>query len=228
MILMQEMEGLYSFENERMCELENLAVSKGYKFVGGIDEAGRGALAGPVVAACVILNGRNIPSGIVDSKSLSVSKRESLYWKIRKTAHCVGIGVVTPRIIDRINILKATELAMKKSITSMYVKPDFLLIDAVKLPGISIHSLSPTKGEQKSVSIAAASIIAKVHRDGIMMSLSKKYPLYGFSLHKGYGTALHKKHLFEYGPSEVHRYSYKPVSEVCDLWRLKNLKYRGQ
>ncbi len=225
---MQEMEELYSFENERMCDLENLAVSKGYRFIGGIDEAGRGALAGPVVAACVILDRRNIPSGIADSKSLGISKRESLYGKIWKTAYCVGIGIVDPRMIDRINILRATELAMKKSITSMYVKPDFLLIDAVKLPGISIHFHSPTKGEQKSVSIAAASIIAKVHRDAIMMSLSKKYPHYDFSLHKGYGTALHKKHLFEYGPSEVHRYSYKPVSEVCNLWRLKNPKYRGR
>jgi len=224
MFLMKKMEAPYYFENERMCELENCAVSKGYRYIGGIDEAGRGALAGPVVAACVILDRQNIPPGIADSKSLSGTKREFLYERICKTALCVGIGTVDPSMIDRINILRATRLAMKQSVTAMCINPDFLLIDAVKLLDISINSLSPVKGEQKSVSIAAASIIAKVHRDRIMVELSNTYPYYGFSSHKGYGTAMHKKYLLEYGPSKVHRYSYKPVSEVCTLWRSKNLK----
>jgi ribonuclease HII len=221
---MQAMRAQYFFENAGMCELENWAVSKGYRYIGGIDEAGRGALAGPVIAACVILDRQNIPPGIADSKSLSGTKRESLYERICKTALCVGIGTVDPDMIDRMNILSATKLAMKKSISSMCIRPDFLLIDAVKLLDISINSLSPVKGEKKSVSIAAASIIAKVQRDRIMVELSSIYPYYGFSSHKGYGTALHKKHLLEYGPSKVHRYSYKPVSEVCTQWRSKNLK----
>ncbi len=215
---------MYNFENELMCKLENLALSRGFKNIAGIDEVGRGALAGPVVAACVILNQENVPAGIVDSKKISNKKRAMLFEKIRKTALSIGIGSVEPEVIDRVNIYNATKVAMKQALLNMKIKPDFLLIDAVKLYDILISSLSVIKGEEKSVSIAAASIIAKVYRDNIMVNLSNKYPYYGFSSHKGYGTSFHRKSLLEYGPTEVHRYSYKPVLKVCEIWKLKNQK----
>ena len=207
-----------------MCRLENTALSKGFKTIAGIDEAGRGALAGPVVAACVILDPNNIPPGIVDSKKISDKKRRKLFDLISKTAVSSGIGVVSSRVIDEVNIYNATKAAMKAAIDNIGARPDFLLIDAVKLYDISISSLSVFKGEEKSVSVAAASILAKVCRDDIMIEFSKIYPEYGFSSHKGYPTSLHKTMLFKYGPLVIHRVSYRPVGEACDLWRLKNQK----
>jgi ribonuclease HII len=212
---------LFRFEVEQMCVFENLALSRGYRTISGIDEAGRGALAGPVIAACVMLNQENIPSGIVDSKKISDARRRELFHAIKETALSIGIGIAGPEIIDEVNIYNATKIAMKKALDNMTVKPDFLLIDAVKLYDISISALSINKGEDRSVSIAAASIIAKVSRDNIMIDLSGKYPLYGFSSHKGYGTSLHRESLFQYGPTEVHRYSYKPVAKVHEIWKLK-------
>lgn len=212
---------MYEFEIQKMCTLENRALSKGYRKIAGIDEAGRGALAGPVVAACVMLDQENIPTGIFDSKKISDAKRRALFNKLFESALSIGIGLVSSEVIDRINIYNATKIAMKKALDNMTIKPDFLLIDAVKLYDISISTLSIDKGEYKSVSIAAASIIAKVYRDNIMIGLSKKYPLYGFSSHKGYGTLLHREILFQYGPTEVHRYSYKPVAKVHEIWKLK-------
>lgn len=207
-----------------MCKLENTALSNGFKRIAGIDEAGRGAFAGPVVASCVILNENNIPSGIVDSKKISDKKRRSLYGKIRGTAVSIGIGVIGATLIDEVNIYIATKMAMKSAISNMELQPDFLLIDAIKLYDISTSSLSIIKGEEKSVSVAAASIIAKVYRDDIMIQLSEKYPEYGFSSHKGYGTAFHRDMLLKYGPAKIHRYSYKPVNKVYDLWKLKKQK----
>ena len=215
---------MYNFENEFMCRLENDAFTRGFKTIAGIDEAGRGALAGPVVAACVVLDPHNIPPGIVDSKKISDKKRRSLFERICRTAVSTGIGSISSSVIDEINILNATKLAMKAAIDNSAFKPDFLLIDAVKLYDILISSLSVVKGEEKSVSVAAASIVAKVYRDDIMVTLSKQYPDYGFSSHKGYPTALHKNMLFKYGPLVIHRNSYRPVGEVCDLWKLKNQK----
>jgi ribonuclease HII len=212
---------MYSFENEYMCRFENLAISRGFNFIGGIDEAGRGALAGPVVAACVILNTESIPAGILDSKKLSNKKRNDLFEKIYSAAQTVGVGVVDPNMIDEINIYNATKMAMRRAISKMEVRPDFLLIDAVKLYDIPISSMSINKGEDKSVSIAAASIIAKVYRDRMMIELSKEYPQYGFSAHKGYGTSLHRQNLLKYGPSAIHRYSYRPVLKVYEIWKLK-------
>jgi len=213
---------MYSFENEFMCRLENDALTRGFKTIAGIDEAGRGCLAGPVVAACVVLDPHNIPTGIVDSKKISDKKRRSLFERICETAVSTGIGSISPSVIDEVNIYNATKLAMKAAIDNSAFKPDFLLIDAVKLYDISISSLSVVKGEDKSVSVAAASIIAKVYRDDIMIALSKQYPDYGFSSHKGYPTAFHRKMLFKHGPLVIHRNSYRPVGEACDLWKLKN------
>jgi ribonuclease HII len=213
---------MYNFENEFMCRLENDALTRGFKTIAGIDEAGRGALAGPVVAACVVLDPHNIPNGIVDSKKISDRKRRSLFELISRTAVSTGIGAISPSVIDEINIFNATKLAMKAAVDNSAIKPDFLLIDAVKLYDISISSLSVIKGEEKSVSVAAASIFAKVYRDDIMIALSKQFPDYGFSSHKGYPTALHRKMLLKYGPLVIHRNSYRPVGEACDLWKLKN------
>lgn len=210
---------IYCFENDAMCSLENRALSEGYTTVAGIDEAGRGALAGPVVAACVVLDPLNIPSGILDSKKLTDRRRRTLYKQIRETAVCVGIGLMGPRIIDEVNIYNATVLAMKRAIADLDLQPDFLLIDAVKLYDISISSKSVFKGEDKSVSIAAASIIAKVFRDDLMISISKRYPQYKFFAHKGYATEAHKRALTLYGPTSQHRYSYRPVHEAFEQWR---------
>lgn len=213
---------MYSFKEQNMCRYENLLKKQGYKFIGGIDEVGRGALAGPVVAACVILNPDNIPEGIADSKKLSAKVRESLCKKIEDSAVSIGIGVVGPEIIDEINIYNATKKAMMLAVDNMKLKPDYLLIDAVKLEGLPIAGLSIIKGEDKSVSIAAASIVAKVHRDDLLKDLSYTFPHYDFKNNKGYGTVKHKQALIKYGPSEVHRYSYKPVAEAFKLWKLKN------
>ncbi len=202
-----------------MCRFENLAMSQGYKKIAGIDEAGRGALAGPVIAACVMLDPYNIPPGIIDSKKASDIKRRNLYKLIIRTALSIGIGSVNPRIIDEVNIYNATKMAMKMAFSNLDIPPDFLLIDAMKLYDIPISSLSITKGEDKSVSIAAASIIAKVYRDEVMIAISKSYPLYGFFSHKGYATAFHREALMKYGPSIVHRYSYKPVYRAFEQWR---------
>ncbi len=133
---------MYTFENELMCKLENLALSNGFKRIAGIDEAGRGAFAGPVVASCVILDENNIPSGIVDSKKISDKKRRSLYRKIRGTAVSIGIGAICSKLIDEVNIYNATKMAMKSALFNMELKPDFLLIDAIKLYDISTKSLS--------------------------------------------------------------------------------------
>ncbi len=213
---------MYSYEPQSMCVLENLALGKGFRLVAGIDEAGRGALAGPVVAACVILDENRIPARIVDSKKISDRRRRELRAGIMETAVAVGVGVVEPAVVDEVNVYNATVIAMKKSVSALSVRPDFLLIDAVKLYDISISSLSFVKGEDKSVSVAAASIIAKVYRDDIMVGLSEEYPEFGFFRHKGYGTALHTAELLAYGPTEIHRYSYRPVRDAMNLWRSKN------
>ena len=204
---------MFLFENQSMCMLENSVISQGYGSIAGIDEAGRGALAGPVVAACVMLNPEHIPAGINDSKKLTDKRRRELFNSIGEQALAVGVGVVEPAIIDDINIYNATKLAMKKAMMNLKIPPDFLLIDAVKLYDISISSISITKGDERSVSIAAASIIAKVYRDDMMIAYADRYPEYLFSSHKGYGTAAHRDALQKYGPTELHRFSYSPVRE---------------
>jgi len=211
----------YQFDNPEICAFEIKAATAGYRRIAGIDEAGRGALAGPVVAACVILDPENIPPGIDDSKRLTARKRNELNKLITETAVCMGVGCVDHRTIDRINVYQATIHAMKQAIAQMSIVPDFLLIDAVKLYDISISSLSIVRGDQRSVSIAAASIVAKVYRDTIMIEYGKQYPEYEFGRHKGYGTTLHRNALQKYGPTRLHRLSFKPVREADARWRLK-------
>ena len=209
------------FFHTPLCDFENRAIRNGYSRIAGTDEAGRGALEGPVVAACIMLDPSNIPSGIDDSKKLSAAKREELYGKLEKSALSIGIGTIPPSIIDEVNIYGATKLAMKSALASMDIRPDFLLIDSVKLLDITISSLPIVKGDQKSVSIAAASIIAKVYRDRIMNGYSAEYPAFGFSSHKGYGTRMHRDALERYGPTPIHRMTFNPVKSMRGPWRLR-------
>lgn len=182
-----------------------------YKIYGticGIDEAGRGPLCGPVVAAAVILPDEYNILYINDSKKLSETKREEVYKEIDKYAVAYGVGIVSPERIDEINILQATYEAMRTAIHKLSVTPDILLNDAVTIPMVDIKQVSIIKGDAKSQSIAAASIVAKVTRDHLMEEYDKLYPEYGFAKHKGYGTAAHIKAIKEYGPCPIHRRTF--------------------
>lgn len=190
-----------------MC-YELAAIKKGYEYIAGIDEAGRGPLAGPVVAACVMLPKDSFIAGLDDSKKLSEKKREALYNIITEKALAYGIGIVDEKYIDKVNILNATKKAMCKAVSSLKLKPEILLIDAVKLDDISIEQFSIIKGDKKSVSIAAASIIAKVTRDRIITEMDLLYPQYGFKKHKGYGTREHIEAIKKYGFCPIHRMSF--------------------
>ena len=185
---------------------------KGIKLIAGVDEVGRGPLAGPVVCACVILPKNYYNEEINDSKKISEKKREKLYDIIMQNALSVGIGISSEKIIDEINILEATKRAMKEAINNSKIKPQHVLIDAVKLD-IDIPSTSIIKGDAKSQSIAASSIIAKVTRDRMMDELDKKYPQYMFSKNKGYGTKAHIEAIRKYGIIDEHRKSFAPCSE---------------
>ncbi|PKM50752.1 MAG: ribonuclease HII [Firmicutes bacterium HGW-Firmicutes-7] len=179
-----------------------------YKFIAGIDEVGRGPLCGPVVTAAVILPKDTNILYVNDSKKLSEQKREELYSEIMDKAIAVGIGMVHADVIDDINILNATYKAMKYAISNLEVRPDFILVDAVTIPGLDIPQVGIIKGDEKSQSIAAASIIAKVTRDRMMKSYSELYPNYFFAKNKGYGTNEHVLALIEHGPSPIHRRSF--------------------
>ena len=182
-----------------------------YKIYGticGIDEAGRGPLCGPVVAAAVILPDEYNILYINDSKKLSETKRVEVYKEIDKYAVAYGVGIVSPERIDEINILQATYEAMRTAIHKLSVKPDILLNDAVTIPMVDIKQVPIIKGDAKSQSIAAASIVAKVTRDHLMEEYDKLYPEYGFAKHKGYGTAAHIKAIKEYGPCPIHRRTF--------------------
>ena len=179
-----------------------------FGYVCGIDEVGRGPLAGPVVASAVILPKDCDILYINDSKKLSAAKREELYDVIMEKAVAVGIGMVGPGRIDEINILQATYEAMREAISNLQVKPDILLNDAVTIPGVNIRQVPIIKGDAKSISIGAASIIAKVTRDRLMEEYDKVFPEYGFASNKGYGSAEHIKALKEIGPTPIHRKSF--------------------
>lgn len=182
-----------------------------YKIYGticGIDEAGRGPLCGPVVAAAVILPDEYNILYINDSKKLSETKRKEVYKEIDKYAVAYGVGIVSPERIDEINILQATYEAMRTAIHKLSVTPDILLNDAVTIPMVDIKQVPIIKGDAKSQSIAAASIVAKVTRDHLMEEYDKLYPEYGFAKHKGYGTAAHIKAIKEYGPCPIHRRTF--------------------
>lgn len=189
-------------------EYEEEAYAQGYSVVCGVDEAGRGPLAGPVYAAAVVLPKGYVIDGVNDSKKLSEKKREALFDVIREEAVSYSIGIATEQEIDEINILQATFLAMRRAVDGLSVKPDIALIDGNKKPGLSIAEWDIVKGDGKSANIAAASIIAKVSRDRYMLELAEKYPEYQFEKHKGYGTKLHYEMIEKYGISPVHRKSF--------------------
>lgn len=180
----------------------------GYTLIGGMDEAGRGPLAGPVVAACVILNPEDPVLGVNDSKKLSPKRRAELKKQIEEKAVAFGIGIVDEKTIDEINILEATKKAMALAVENMKIKPEYLLIDALKIPAIDLPQEGIIKGDALSVSIAAASILAKETRDELMIRLDEQYPAYGFAKHKGYGTPQHIKALKTLGPLSVHRKTF--------------------
>lgn len=199
-------DALYQYEYE--------AAQQGMEVVAGVDEAGRGPLAGPVVVAAVILpQGLFLPK-LNDSKKLSAKVREELYQKIMDEAVSVGKAVIDEKTIDRINIYQATINGMYDAIFALQPQPQKVLIDAVPLDNLPMPSLSMIKGDAKSASIAAASIIAKVTRDHMMDEYDKKYPEYGFAQHKGYGTAQHVEAIRKYGPCPIHRCSFEPIRSM--------------
>lgn len=189
-------------------EYEKQAIAEGYTTVCGIDEAGRGPLCGPVCAAAVILPVDCEIEGINDSKKLSEKKREKLYDEIIRKAVCYAVSMVPADVIDEINILQATFLAMRNAVSGLSVQPDIALIDGNQKPGLTIEERTIVKGDAKSISIAAASILAKVTRDRYMLEADTKYPEYKFAQHKGYGTKLHYEMLAEYGLCPEHRRTF--------------------
>ena len=199
-------------EEERLKTLkkyENELRKKGFKYICGIDEAGRGPLAGPVVVASVILPENSMIEGINDSKKVSEKKREKLYDMIIEEAISYGVGIIGQDEIDEINILNATKKGLTMSLEELIQKPDIILVDALsKINTLGVPYESIIKGDAKCYSISAASIIAKVTRDRIMREWDKVYPQYGFASHKGYGTSIHIKALKEYGPSPIHRKTF--------------------
>lgn len=198
---------------KQMSQYEQSLYAKGVTFVAGIDEAGRGPLAGPVVAAAVILPKDAYLPGLNDSKKLSEAKREALFAQIQATAISIGIGIVSAKEIDERNIYQATKQAMVQAIEQLTPKPEYLLIDAMELP-LAVPQQSLIKGDANSVSIAAASVVAKVTRDAIMKQLAAQYPQYGFEKHMGYGTEYHLQAIRTYGVTEHHRRSFAPVKEL--------------
>ena len=206
---------------------ENKLKAQGYEFVAGIDEVGRGALAGPVVAGAVILPHKaNLPwFGLVrDSKELNSGRRESLFDLINKEAIAVGIGIVPSQVIDSVNILKATRIAMMQAVEKLSQQPNFLLIDRIGLSQCPIPQRGITRGDKVCLSIACASIIAKVTRDRMMEEFDKTYPGYGFARHKGYGTRRHLSCLQKLGPSPIHRLYFAPVRNIVASQNPPSLK----
>ena len=200
-----------------LLKYEKELYSKGIKLIAGTDEVGRGPLVGPVVAAAVILPPNYTLEGLNDSKKLTEKKREKYYDILFKDAISIGIGIVDAKTIDEINILEASRLAMKLAIEDLSVKPEHILSDAMKLDNQSIAYTDIIHGDALSLSIAAASVIAKVTRDRMMYELDKKYPEYGFAKHKGYPTKLHLENLKKYGVLDNYRFTYKPVKEILQL-----------
>ncbi len=188
--------------------IENEYKAQGYNIICGIDEAGRGPLAGPVYAAAVILPPDCVIDGLNDSKKLTEKKRERLFDEIKEKALAYGIASADEKEIDEINILNATFLAMKRAVNSLSVKPDLALVDGNQKPHTGIEEVTVVKGDAKSMSIAAASVLAKVSRDRFMLETAKEYPQYEFERHKGYGTKLHYEKIAQYGVCEIHRRTF--------------------
>lgn len=207
----KRVQDLYSYEYELQ--------KQGIKYIAGVDEAGRGPLAGPVIAAAVILPLGCFIEKLNDSKKLSPVSREQVYKEVMDKAIAVNMSFIDEKIIDRINIYQASMNAMYNAIYGLSTRPEEVLIDAMPLDDLDIPHLSIVKGDAKSASIAAASIVAKVERDHLMDEYDKEYPVYGFAKHKGYGTKEHIKALNEYGPCPLHRRSFEPIKSMC-----KNLR----
>ena len=196
-------------------EFDNEFFNQGYRFIAGIDEAGRGPLAGPVVASAVILPPNISINGVDDSKKLTPEKREILFEIIKEKALSIGTGIVSSKVIDEINILEATKVAMLKAVENLTIIPNLIIIDGITplslTHQVEIKQITIKKGDTLSQSIASASIIAKVTRDRLMLDYDAKYPKYLFAKHKGYGTAEHLERIKEFGPCEIHRNSFKGV-----------------
>ena len=193
---------------EKMREIEDACRKNGYRYIAGVDEAGRGPLAGPVFAAAVILPEDAYIEGINDSKKLSEKKREELFDVICEKAIAYCIAQCSEKRIDEINILNATFEAMNMAVDGLSIKPDYVLVDGNRINGMEIPHETVVKGDAKSISIAAASILAKVSRDRVMYEAAKKYPEYAFDKHKGYGTKVHCDAILKYGPCEIHRETF--------------------
>lgn len=204
----EEREQLAKEKLLEMSRWENELHERNIHLIAGIDEAGRGPLAGPVVAAAVILPADFAVVGIDDSKKLSEKKREHFFTIIQEQAIAYGIGIVDHEMIDQINILQATKLAMRQAIAALAPAPEYLLLDAVALPDVALPQESIIKGDAKSISIAAASILAKVTRDHLMQEYAEKFPFYSFAQNKGYGTKAHYAGIAEHGICEIHRRSF--------------------
>ncbi|MFT4413545.1 ribonuclease HII [Fredinandcohnia humi] len=196
-----------------MTKYEQSLYEKGVKLIAGVDEVGRGPLAGPVVAAAVILPIDFYLPGLNDSKKLTELKREELFNQIKEKAVSIGIGIISANIIDEVNIYEATKQAMKKAILALSCSPEHVLVDAIQIP-IDLPQTSIIKGDAKSISIAASSIIAKVTRDRLMTRLGLDYPQYGFEKHMGYGTPYHMEALKQHGVTNEHRKSFGPVRDL--------------
>lgn len=203
-------------ENIDLYQYEKELWNKGFNNIAGVDEVGRGPLIGPVVTACVILPRDFKLDGLTDSKKLTEKKREEYYKYIIENALSVSIGIMDENVIDEVNIYEATKLAMYQAINNSSIKPDYVLIDAMKLEELVIPNLPIIKGDAKSISIAAASVIAKVTRDRMMIELDKKYPMYGFKSHKGYPTKKHVEAILEYGLIDGYRKTFKPISTILN------------
>ena len=208
-------------KNKKMLGLnfkhEKKLFNKGYKFIAGLDEAGRGSWAGPIVAGAVILDPRFKIKGIRDSKKLSPKKREELFLLITKNALAWSVGIVDNNEIDNSGIIPANRMVFEKAVKKLNVQPDYLLVDGIRNFESNIHNDFIIKADDKILSVAAASIIAKVTRDRLLDEYHKQYPEYGFTNHKGYGTKEHLEAIKKHGPTEIHRMSYKPLSELFNI-----------
>ncbi len=206
-----------------MLEYENNLYNEGVTLIAGVDEVGRGPLIGPVVACACILPVNFYHKDIKDSKKLSEKKREEMYKIIKENAISIGLGIVSEKVIDEVNIYEATKIAMKEAIKNLNITPEHVLIDAMKLE-LNIPSTSIIKGDDKSESIAAASIIAKVTRDHMLDEMDKEYPMYDLKNNKGYGTKKHLEALQTYGPCKYHRVSYSPVRNALNEKNTKTIE----
>ncbi|HEX9019767.1 MAG TPA: ribonuclease HII [Nitrospirota bacterium] len=205
------------FSGELTCDslsFERSARASGFTSIAGVDEAGRGPLAGPVVAAAVVLPEGLLIPGLTDSKQVPEEERERLFEVVRSQAVCYGIGIANERTIDDVNILQATLIAMERALQQLSPQPDYLLLDAVTLPRVPLPQKPLIHGDCRSHSIAAASILAKVTRDRLMLELHERFPQYHFHKHKGYGTKEHLSLLRKHGPCEAHRKSFQPVARM--------------